>query len=306
MQVILLLPLAGCAAFRSHAPGGRPAHTLLRRTTTATCQEQPVEWQLPSVEVSDVLAQQAAEIAALRGMVENMQRDRDDQQAALGVPEERMPETPRATRPPKRDEPSKVVYRRQGVMPPGGFDGAPVERLIARRVTARLKKHYSEADRLQKRILRMGVQLDDKRRTWSLLPGWQQLQDSLQIDDEDSNRKRQLLEHELEDRIRFLFRYWDGDGNGLIDRSEFRLVMQVLAIPGTKDEYDAYFDEWDGECGLRSGKCGLNFKEIREALLGLQKSHPHVLDAAHRTASLLGGDHSDSPVGPTLSIPKGA
>jgi hypothetical protein len=106
-----------------------------------------------------------------------------------------------------------------------------VERLIARRASAKASRKFSEADRLQRRILRMGVRLDDRQRTWSVVPTWQQMQDELREADEQNGRLQQVLQQQLEERIRTLFEYWDSDGNGLIDRAEFRLVMQVLAIP---------------------------------------------------------------------------
>lgn len=69
---------------------------------------------------------------------------------------------------------------------PSGFDRVPVEALIAKRASARLKKHYSEADRLQRRIQRMGVKLDDRRRTWSVIKGWKKMQEKLK-EEEDSS-----------------------------------------------------------------------------------------------------------------------
>jgi len=91
-----------------------------------------------------------------------------------------------------------------------------------------------------------------------------------------------MLQQQLEERIRTLFDYWDSDSNGLIDRDEFRLVMQVLAIPGTKTEYDSTFDRWD-----RDGNGGLNYKEVRSALIDLQQAHPELMDSAALTVALL-------------------
>ena len=50
-------------------------------------------------------------------------------------------------------------------------------------------------------------------------------------------------------------------------RSEFRLALQVLDIRGGTELYDETFDAWDTD---KSG--GLNFAEIREALIMLQKT----------------------------------
>ena len=43
--------------------------------------------------------------------------------------------------------------------------------------------------------------------------------------------------------------------------------MKVLDIPGTEAEHDAVFDAWDED---KNG--GLNFREIRMALVAMQKS----------------------------------
>ena len=249
--------------------------SVIRRVSTRTRSHAVVAMS------DDVVAQQAEEISALRKMVEDLQRERADLQTA---------ETPvpkRHGRPPKRAKgsPRTPFYRLYGTLPPD-FDSAPIERLIARRVSARLKKHYSEADRLQKRILRMGVRLDDRQRTWSLLPEWQERQQDLAAEDAQSWRQEQQLAAELEVKIKNLFSYWDQDGNGIIDRTEFRLALQVLAIPGGPALYDETFDKWDAD-----GNGGLNFKEIREALMELSKAQgPEMLRAADRTVQFLGDD----------------
>jgi len=272
-----------CVAATAMQPLGMSRAMNLRHPRVV-CQQKA-----PSQELAAVVAQQAAEIAALRSMVEELKCERQDQQLALGdTPPKRDPPSPSppSPPPPKRAGPrgessTPVEYTLRGSLPPD-FDSAPIERLIARRVAARGKKYFSEADRVQKRILRMGVTLDDRGRTWSLRRDWKKRQAALEQEDEQNGRQQQLLKHELEGRIRFLFRYWDADGNGLIDRSEFRLAMQVLATPDSAIDYDATFDRWDAD-----GNGGLNFKEVRLALLELQKEHPQLLEDAHLTASLL-------------------
>jgi len=74
---------------------------------------------------------------------------------------------------------------------PQGFDPVPVEALIAKRARARLRMHYSEADRLQRRIQRLGVKLDDRRRTWSVIKGWKKMQEELELEEEQSRRLKQ-------------------------------------------------------------------------------------------------------------------
>lgn len=235
--------------------------------------------------LEEVVAKQAAEIAELRKMVEEMQQDRQEletgadltemmRERQLELPTEgadlttEMPES--AVPPPQRKpqrRPSKApVYTLEGEMP-ANFENqrTAIERLIARRVSARLKKHYSEADRILKRIRRMGVWIDDKKKSWSLRGNWRELQATLADEDQQSWRQDQqtrvMLEQELERRIRQLFKLFDDDGNGLIDRDEFRVTMEALALPGTPSEWDAVFTEWDQD---ESGT--LDLKEVREAL----------------------------------------
>lgn len=216
--------------------------------------------------LEEIVAQQAAQITELRRMVADLQNDGGDRASTQVANQDGG--RPRKPIPGKRTTSSKApTYTLYGKLPPD-FEFAPtVEQLIARRVKARLKRHYSEADRLQKRILRMGVRLDDRRKTWSLRRDWRESLQEVQEEDQQSWRRQQELQRELEQRIRKLFEYWDQDGNGLIDRSEFQLAMKVLDIPGTEAEHDAVFDAWDED---KNG--GLNFREIRMALVAMQKS----------------------------------
>lgn len=230
-------------------------------------------------DLETVVAEQAQQIAELRRMVETMQQARADVPAASFVASPTR--TPRATRPPKTAGTKGPVYKLFGKLPEG-YDSTAATGLIAKRVTARLKKHYSEADRLQKRLLRMGIKLDDRRRTYSITPDWKEMQERLEEEDQRSWRQQQQMQQELEQRIKDIFAYWDQNGNGLVDRTEFALAIQVLGMPGTAEEYDRMFDEWDVD---DSG--ALNFKEVRGALMELQKSQPHVLENAHMTVQLL-------------------
>ena len=92
------------------------------------------------------------------------------------------------------------------------------------------------------------------------------------------------MQRELETRIKELFSYWDKNNNGIIDRQEFKLAIQVLGISMTEEDYGRLFDEWDAD---KNGV--LNFKEIRGALLALGKERPEVLEDAHETVKLLRG-----------------
>ena len=69
----------------------------------------------------------------------------------------------------------EVRYTRYGSAP-RDFPEQMILALIEKRITARLKKHYSEADRIQKRLNNLGVRLDDRRRTWSVIKGWRKMQ----------------------------------------------------------------------------------------------------------------------------------
>ena len=228
-----------------------------------------------------VVAEQAAEIARLRSKVKNMQEERTSTPEASFVASPAR--TPRRPPPAKSGKPSKppAGYKLFGTLPEE-YDPTAAEALIGKRIVARQKKRYSQADRYQKRLFRMGIKLDDRRRTWSLRPNWKALHEDLEAEDQQSWRQQQELQRELETRIKDIFAYWDQNGNGLIDRAEFRLAVQVLGIAGTDAEFDAMFDEWDVDS---SG--ALNFKEIREALIALQKKQPEMLETAHMTVTLL-------------------
>ena len=46
-----------------------------------------------------------------------------------------------------------------------------------------------------------------------------------------------------------LFKKWDADNSGTVDRTEFRKALRVLKIPGTNAEIDMLFDMWDADGG---------------------------------------------------------
>ena len=139
--------------------------------------------------LEEIVAQQAAQITELRRMVADLQNDGGDRASTQVANQDGG--RPRKPIPGKRTTSSKApTYTLYGKLPPD-FEFAPtVEQLIARRVKARLKRHYSEADRLQKRILRMGVRLDDRRKTWSLRRDWRESLQVVQEEDQQSWRRR--------------------------------------------------------------------------------------------------------------------
>ena len=72
------------------------------------------------------------------------------------------------------------------------------------------------------------------------------------------------LKHALEKanlRLMVLFRDWDADGSGAIDRSELSHALESLGLTMNKAEVDAIFDIWDTD-----GSGGIEFKELEYAL----------------------------------------
>jgi len=254
----MMLWMAALAALQSASI----APSSLRPRSIAVCQVNDGK----NVDLTAVVLEQAAQIAELRKEVESMRQEQSlySPEDADGIWRDQLdrPPVPEIVRPSK-----KPVYKLYGRLPRRFDSREEIESLIDRRVSARLKKHYSQADRLQKRIMRMGVRLDDRRRTWSLQKDWEKMLGNLQEEDQQSWRKQQDLQKEVEQRMRELFSYWDQNGNGLIDRGEFSLVMQVLGITGTEEVIDATFAKWDVD---QSGE--LDFKEVRAALNALQEA----------------------------------
>ena len=64
-----------------------------------------------------------------------------------------------------------------------------------------------------------------------------------------------------------LFRDWDADGSGAIDRKEFTTAMLGLNVRATKEELDAIFDKWDTD-----GSGALDFKELDFAIKGAKRT----------------------------------
>ena len=57
-----------------------------------------------------------------------------------------------------------------------------------------------------------------------------------------------------------LFREWDTDGDGEVDRKEFHKAMPALGLDVPKAEIDALFDEWGGKDGA------IDFAELSKIL----------------------------------------
>jgi len=78
---------------------------------------------------------------------------------------------PLPRRNPKRDAPlspaAADAYAQYGPLP-DGFDIETTRHLVNARVRAKAARDYQEADRLQAKLIQMGVRLDDRWRTWSV------------------------------------------------------------------------------------------------------------------------------------------
>lgn len=44
-----------------------------------------------------------------------------------------------------------------------------------------------------------------------------------------------------------LFKRWDADRSGTVDKKEFRRALRYLKIEGSDAEYDLLFDAWDAD-----------------------------------------------------------
>ena len=48
-------------------------------------------------------------------------------------------------------------------------------------------------------------------------------------------------------RVMDLFREWDDDNSGAIDKKEFRQAVQVLGLGASREELESLFDSWDAD-----------------------------------------------------------
>ena len=62
-------------------------------------------------------------------------------------------------------------------------------------------------------------------------------------------------------RVMDLFREWDTNGDGSVDKKEFRENMVKLGLEVDKKEIDALFDSWD-----KDGGGSLDYKELGKLL----------------------------------------
>ena len=83
--------------------------------------------------------------------------------------------------------------------------------------------------------------------------------------DETSEKSyaQQLQEHLCRDAVRVidLFRDWDDDGNGKVDKKEFRKAMKALGLDVPRKEVDGLFDSFDPD-----GGGSIEYNELNKAL----------------------------------------
>jgi len=81
-------------------------------------------------------------------------------------------------------------------------------------------------------------------------------------------------------RVLDLFREWDADGSGTIDKKEFRESMKRMGLEVPVKDMDALFDSWDPDGGGT-----LDFKEVQKALRATPAA-PALKESLKRAATL--------------------
>ena len=66
------------------------------------------------------------------------------------------------------------------------------------------------------------------------------------------------------ERVSDLFKRWDDDHSGTVDRAEFARALRTLRIGGTDEEYGLLFDSWDED-----GSGTIDKKEFGKAVRSL-------------------------------------
>ena len=81
--------------------------------------------------------------------------------------------------------------------------------------------------------------------------------------DEGADVAQQLRDVLSENAVRVidLFREWDEDGSGYVDKREFRKAMPLLGLEVPRRDIDDLFDEWDPD-----GSGMLELKELTKRL----------------------------------------
>ena len=89
------------------------------------------------------------------------------------------------------------------------------------------------------------------------------LNSTVQLNPEDGDVQEQLRQILIDNAVRVidLFRDWDDDGNGKVDKKEFRKAMKALGLDVPRKEVDGLFDSFDPD-----GGGSIEYNELNKAL----------------------------------------
>ena len=89
------------------------------------------------------------------------------------------------------------------------------------------------------------------------------LNSTVQLNPEDGDVQEQLRHILIDNAVRVidLFRDWDDDGNGKVDKKEFRKAMKALGLDVPRKEVDGLFDSFDPD-----GGGSIEYNELNKAL----------------------------------------
>ena len=116
-------------------------------------------------------------------------------------------------------------------------------------------------------------------------------------------------------RVLELFRAWDEDGSGAVDRAEFHVAMKKMGLDVPKKDIDNLFSEWDkggdGSLGLRElqkilSKGGMSSaattpkdaKDGKDAKASCGPANGGASPRPHREAQGVGGGEGRAEKGP--------
>ena len=103
------------------------------------------------------------------------------------------------------------------------------------------------------------------------------IDESLGLDQVDEQIRDFLSKRAV--RVVELFRQWDDDGTGKIEKKEFRRGMKELGLTVSTKQLDELFDMWDPDkSGAASHRLRLSLRPCRMA------THAHAPAPAHRCA----------------------
>ena len=128
------------------------------------------------------------------------------------------------------------------------------------------------------------------------------LNSTVQLDPEDGDVQEQLRQILIDNAVRVidLFRDWDDDENGRVDKKEFRKAMKALGLDVPRKEVDGLFDTFDPD-----GGGSIEYGELNKALKRKVALDPSMqagavkieLKAKNKSAKTLPGLSSPRPRG---------